>query len=75
MSLVAKYHFPFPRSCPDLATETREWNSSLYGVFVIPQWCHKEEVPEHMDGCLQVLLSVIHYVPKMVHDMVEVYLH
>ena len=35
----------------------------------------KEEVPGHLDGCLWFLLSAIHYVPTMVHDMVEVDLH
>ena len=52
--------------------KTREWSSSLYGVCVVPQWCHKEEVPEHLDGCLWVLLSASRSVPTKVHGMVEV---
>ena len=35
----------------------------------------QEEDPKHLDGCLRVLLSASHYVPTMVHGMVEVDLH
>ena len=49
--------------------------SPLYGVSVVPQWCCKEEVPEHLDGCIWVLLSASRYVPTMVHGMVKVDIH
>ena len=75
MTSLEEYHFPCIGSCPTLPLETRELSSSLYGVCILPQWCRKEEVPEHLDGCLQVLLFVGRFVPTMVHGMVEVSLH
>ena len=49
-----------------------EFHSSWYGVFIVPQWCRKEVVPEHMDACLWDLLYASRSVPTRVHGMVEV---
>ena len=55
--------------------ERREWSLSLYGIYIVPQWCHKEEVLEHMDGCIWVIFSTSRSVPTMVHGMVKEDLH